>query len=36
MVVPNGHLWKVRGGVVLSFESFPEPQSALEAAGLSE
>ena len=36
IVVPNGHLWKVREGVVLSFESLPEPQSALEAAGLSQ
>lgn len=36
IVVTNGHLWKVRGGVVLSFESLPEPQSALEAAGMSE
>ena len=36
MVVPAGHLWKIREGVVLSLESFPEPQSALEAAGLSE
>jgi ketosteroid isomerase-like protein len=36
LVVPNGHLWTIHGGVVLSFESFPEPQSALEAAGLRE
>jgi ketosteroid isomerase-like protein len=36
LVVPNGHLWTIHGGVVLSLESFPEPQSALEAAGLSE
>jgi ketosteroid isomerase-like protein len=35
MVVPNGHLWRIRGGVVLSLESFPETQSALAAAGLS-
>ena len=36
LVVPNGHLWTIHGGVVLSLESFPEPQSALEAAGLSD
>jgi ketosteroid isomerase-like protein len=36
LVVPNGHLWTIHGGVVLSFESFPRPESALEAAGLSE
>jgi ketosteroid isomerase-like protein len=36
LVVPNGHLWTIHGGVVLSLESFPERQSALEAAGLSE
>jgi ketosteroid isomerase-like protein len=36
LVVQNGHLWTVRGGVVLSLESFPRPESALEAAGLSE
>ena len=31
-----GHLWTIRSGVVLSLESFPEPESALEAAGLKE
>ncbi len=36
LVVPHGHLWTIHGGVVLSLESFPEPQSALEAAGLSD
>jgi ketosteroid isomerase-like protein len=36
LVVQNGHLWTLHGGVVLSCESFPIPESALEAAGLSE
>jgi ketosteroid isomerase-like protein len=36
LVLAHGHLWSLRDGVVLSVESFPEPQSALEAAGLSE
>src|SRR3954447_21652845 len=36
LVVRNGHLWTVHGGVVLSMESFPTPESALEAAGLRE
>jgi ketosteroid isomerase-like protein len=36
LVIQNGHLWTFRNGVVLSLESFPERQSALEAAGLSE
>jgi ketosteroid isomerase-like protein len=36
LVVRNGHLWTIHGGVVLSMESFPTPESALEAAGLSE
>jgi ketosteroid isomerase-like protein len=37
LVVRNGHLWTIRGGVVLSMESFPTPAGALdEAAGLSE
>ena len=36
IVVRNGHLWTIHGGVVLSFESFPDPQRALEAAGLRE
>jgi ketosteroid isomerase-like protein len=36
LVLPNGHLWTIHGGVVLSFESFPRPESALEAAGLRE
>jgi ketosteroid isomerase-like protein len=36
LVVRNGHLWTIHDGVVLSMESFPKPESALEAAGLSE
>ena len=36
LVFPQGHLWTIHGGVFLSLESFPEPQRALEAAGLSE
>ena len=36
LVVRNGHLWTIHGGVVLSLESFPRPESALDAAGLRE
>jgi ketosteroid isomerase-like protein len=36
LVVPNGHLWTLHRGVVLSLESFPRPESALQAAGLRE
>jgi ketosteroid isomerase-like protein len=36
LVVLNGHLWTIHGGVVLSLESFPEPRFALEAAGLQQ
>jgi ketosteroid isomerase-like protein len=36
LVVRGGHLWTVGGGVVLSLESFPTPERALEAAGLLE
>jgi ketosteroid isomerase-like protein len=36
LVIQNGHLWTFRDGAVLSMESFPKPQGALEAAGLSE
>jgi ketosteroid isomerase-like protein len=35
LVVPHGHLWTIGDGLVLSLESFPEPQTALEAAGLT-
>ena len=34
--VRNGHIWTIRDGVVVSMHSFPEPEKALEAAGLSE
>jgi ketosteroid isomerase-like protein len=36
LVVRNGHLWTLHDGVVLSMETFPKPNSALEAAGLTE
>jgi ketosteroid isomerase-like protein len=36
LVVRNGHVWTIHDGVVLSMESFPQPETALEAAGLSE
>jgi ketosteroid isomerase-like protein len=36
LVVRNGHLWTIHDGVVLSMESFPKPESALEAVGLEE
>jgi uncharacterized protein len=36
LVVRNGHLWTVREGRILSMKSFPDPDKALEAVGLSE
>ena len=36
IVVRNGHLWTVRDGTILSMKTFPDPNDALEAAGLSE
>jgi len=36
IVVRNGHLFTVRNGTILSMKSFPDPEKALEAAGLSE
>jgi ketosteroid isomerase-like protein len=36
IVVRNGHLWTVREGTILSMKTFPAPEKALEAAGLSE
>ena len=36
LVVRNGWWWTIRDGVILSVKSFPEPERALEAAGLSE
>jgi ketosteroid isomerase-like protein len=32
----NGHLWTIRDGTILSLEGFPNPDDALEAAGLRE
>jgi ketosteroid isomerase-like protein len=34
--IRNGHLWTVRDGKTERVELFPEPEKALEAAGLSE
>jgi len=34
--VRNGALWTIRDGTVLSVQVFPEPEKALEAAGLRE
>jgi ketosteroid isomerase-like protein len=36
IVVRNGHLWTVRGGTILSMRTFPDPDDAPKAAGLSE
>src|SRR2546421_6605119 len=36
LVVRNGHLWTVRDRTILSMKSFPDPEKALEAVGLSE
>ena len=36
MVVHNGHLWTLREGRIVSMESFPDPDAAIRAAGLSE
>jgi ketosteroid isomerase-like protein len=33
--VRNGHLWTISNGTVVSMHSFPEPERALEAVGLS-
>ena len=33
---PLAYVWSFRGGKVIHFQSFREPQDALEAAGLSE
>jgi ketosteroid isomerase-like protein len=32
----NGHLWTIRDGTILSLTGYPNPDEALEAAGLSE
>jgi ketosteroid isomerase-like protein len=34
LVVRNGWWWTIREGVLLSVKSFPEPEKALQAAGL--
>jgi ketosteroid isomerase-like protein len=34
--VRNGHVWTIRAGEVVSMHGFPEPEKALEAAGLPE
>jgi ketosteroid isomerase-like protein len=34
--IRNGHLWTIRDGTILSMTTFPKPDEALEAAGLSE
>jgi ketosteroid isomerase-like protein len=34
IVTRNGHLWTVRDGRLLSVKTFPDPDKALEAAGL--
>jgi len=31
----NGHIWTVRDGVALSLRGFPNPDDALESAGIS-
>jgi ketosteroid isomerase-like protein len=32
----NGHIWTIRDGVAVSWRGFPNPDEALEAAGLSK
>jgi ketosteroid isomerase-like protein len=34
--IRNGHLWSIRDGKAVSIRIFPEPEKALEAAGLRE
>jgi ketosteroid isomerase-like protein len=34
--IRNGHLWAFRDGKAVSMRMFPEPENALEAAGLRE
>jgi ketosteroid isomerase-like protein len=36
LVIRNGHCWTVRDGAIVSMKTFPEPERALEAAGLRE
>ncbi len=32
----NGHIWTIRDGTILSLVGYPNPEKALEAAGLRE
>jgi uncharacterized protein len=32
----NGHIWTLRDGVAISLRGFPNPEEALEAAGVTE
>jgi ketosteroid isomerase-like protein len=34
--IRNGQIWTIRQGKVVSMRIFPEPEKALEAAGLRE
>jgi uncharacterized protein len=34
--IRNGHIWTIRDGVARSLRGFPNPEEALEAAGLRE
>jgi uncharacterized protein len=34
--IRNGHIWTIRDGVAVSLRGYPNPEEALEAAGLSE
>jgi ketosteroid isomerase-like protein len=36
LVVRNGHRWTIRDGVILSLKTYPERESAIDAAGLRE
>jgi ketosteroid isomerase-like protein len=36
LVVRNGHVWTVRDGTIMSMKSYPDPEKALQAAGLRE
>jgi hypothetical protein len=32
----NGHIWTIRDGMAVSLRAFPNPEEALEAAGLRQ
>ncbi len=36
IVTQNGHIWTIRDGEILAMKTFPDPDEALEAAGVSE